>query len=83
MTGRAMPGPAHQDRHEIRCGPRLAIRYAILSAAPGKPARLPDRLPYCAALPLLRGFALLRGHGGIEPYEPRRACLVEFSDAFP
>ena len=52
-------------------GPRLKIRYAILSAVPGKPARL----LYC--------FALLRGQGGIEPYEPRRVGLVEFSDAFP
>jgi hypothetical protein len=33
------------------------------------------------ARPLER-FALLRGQGRVEPYEPHRVCLVEFGDGF-
>ena len=50
---------------------QLKVCLAILRAAQGQPARLLDRL------------ALLCGQGRIEPYEPRGAGLVEFSDAFP
>jgi hypothetical protein len=46
------------------------VRIAILSAPLGQLARLLDR------------FALLCVQDRIEPHEPRRACLVEFGDAF-
>ena len=47
----------------------------ILSAAPGVLARP------LVLFALLCG-ALLCGHGRVEPYEPRRVGLIEFSDAF-
>jgi len=46
---------------------------------PGIPQHGAGRYP---ARPLER-CASLCGHGRVEPYEPRRVCLIEFSDAFP
>jgi len=28
-------------------------------------------------------FALLCGHGRVEPYEPHMVCLIKFGDGFP
>ena len=69
MTGRAMPGLAHQDQPETRYRPPPQDPLRNSQRGTWKLARLLDR------------FALLRGQGGIEPYEPRRVGLVELSDA--
>jgi hypothetical protein len=61
-----MTGRATPGRHS---GPQPKVRWPILSVAPGIAHMAAGRL------------ALLCGHGRIEPYEPRRVCLVEFSDA--